>query len=77
MDRETNCFNVFSAKNEKILIIETRSFPVLSFIWGERSDLNIVRDVTIPNQLSNMGELGRIRGFICYRSFWGHCYEIG
>ena len=76
MDRETNRLNILSAKNEKILTVETRCFPVLNFIWGERFDLNVVRDVIIPNQLSNIGELGKRRGFTCYRSFWGYCYEI-
>ena len=55
MDRETNRLNMFSANNEKILVIETRCFLVLSFVWGERSDLNVVRDVTIPNQLIDVG----------------------
>ena len=55
MDRETNRVNVFSAKDEKIFVFETRCFPVLSFIWGERSNLDVVRDVTILNQLVNVG----------------------
>ena len=76
MDKETNCLNMFSASNKKILVVKTRCFPVLGFVWGNRPDLNVIRDITIPIQLIDVGWSRRRRGFTCYGLFWGHCYEI-
>ena len=56
-----NCLNVFFAQNDEIIINQTSGFPVISFIIRKKSELYVVRDVEIPNQLSDEGWL-RSRG---------------
>ena len=50
---------------------QTRSFPFVSLLRSKKSDLYVVRDVEIPNQLGDEGWLRSSR-------FLGsHCCEVG
>ena len=53
VDWETNCLNMFLAQNDEVIVFHTNDFLVIGFIIGKKSDLYVVRDVEISNQLGN------------------------
>ena len=51
-------------------------FQFSASLGGKKLDLNVIRDVTIPNQLSDVGWLRRKGRFTYYILFWSHCCKI-